>query len=184
MVLPKRELPPEQMRQLISVSILSLGDFWVQWTKPFKSNKKGCSLTASAEIYRILSTQRHFSVECLFSQVAFGNCNKHKACTYICPVPLCEWSVLVFCKNEIWDTTLYSDYHPSQILKVWNEDASKCDSLTTIVFDFTLIYLLRRTGILFFRHIYIPQRKPIQVEKSLNARKKIIRYDKCISEWS
>lgn len=169
MVLPKRELPPERMRQLISVSIPSLGDFWLQWTKPFKSNKKGCSLTASTEIYRILSIQRHFPVECLFSLVAFGNCKNHKACTYICPALLCERSALVFCKNGMWDTTLYSDYYPSQILKVWNEDASKCDSLTTIVFDFTLIYLLWRTDILFFRHICIPQRKPIQVERKFEC---------------
>ena len=120
MVLPKRELPPEQMRQLISVSIPSLGDFWLQWTKLFQSNEKGCALTACAEIYRILPTQRHFPVEYLFLPVVFGNCENHKACTYIC---LCEWSVLVFCKNGKWDATLYLDYYPSQILKVRNEDA-------------------------------------------------------------
>lgn len=179
MILPKRELHPERMRQLISVSISPLGNFWLQWTKPFKSNKKGCSLTAPTEIYRILFAQRHFPVECLFSLVGLGNCMNHKASTY-----LCEWSVLVFYKNGMWNTTLYLDYQTSHILKTFNEDDSKCDSSTTAVFDFALIYLLWRTDILFFRHICIPQRKSIQVERKLNARKKIIRCDKCTCEWS
>lgn len=49
---------------------------------------------------------------------------------------------------------LYSDYSPSQVLKVWNKDASKCDSLTTTVFDFTLIYLLWRTDTVLQTHLY------------------------------
>lgn len=146
---------------------------------PLKATKKGCSLTAPIEIYRILFAQRHFPMESFFSLVDFGNCMNHKASTYIC-----ERSVLVFYKNGMWDTTLYLDYSTSQILKTFNEVASKCDSSTTAVFDFTLIYLLWRTDILFFRHICIPQRKSIQLERKLNARKKIIRCDKCICEWS